>query len=153
MSDDALRQRLFDPTVLMSRLRVRVGEIMRIRYGLGLGYALACILTVVAVSLASSAPGEGPIGPASRAVLALLIVNLLLILALVSAVGWQLSPGLYKSISRVLNQDICLNKTNNLSQKNQSSPCKTTLVTAKHLISISYLGLSSLRNSLLPRGD
>ena len=91
MSDDALRQRLFDPAALMSRLRVRVGEIMRIRYGLGLGYALACILTVVAVSLASSAPGEGPIGPASRAVLALLIANLLLILALVGAMGWRVA--------------------------------------------------------------
>lgn len=74
---------------LAARATARLRMLGRVRFGLGFGYALAVALTILAVSLASSAPGEGPIGPASRAVLILLVVNLLLILGLVGAVGWQ----------------------------------------------------------------
>ena len=53
----------------------------------GLGWGLAAALTAVAVYLASSAPGAGPIGPVSRMVLGILGVNLVLILLLSAAAG------------------------------------------------------------------
>ena len=63
------------------------------RYALGAGYALAAVLTALAVWLASSAPVSGPVGPPSTAILVILAVNLLLIVALATAVGarvWSL---------------------------------------------------------------
>ena len=59
------------------------------RYLLGVGYVLAAVLTAGAVFLASSAPGTGPLGPASRTVLIILSANLVLILALAGLVGWR----------------------------------------------------------------
>jgi two-component system nitrogen regulation sensor histidine kinase NtrY len=53
----------------------------------GLGWGLAAALTAIAVYLASSAPGAGPIGPVSRMVLGILGVNLVLILLLSAAAG------------------------------------------------------------------
>ncbi len=59
------------------------------RYALGVGYALAALLTGVAVWMASRAPVNGPVGPPSRTILILLGVNLVLILALAANAGWS----------------------------------------------------------------
>ena len=62
---------------------------MTSRYGLGAGYAIAAILTAVAVWMASSAPVTGPVGPASHTILAILSLNLVLIGALAALAGWR----------------------------------------------------------------
>ncbi|HUO20894.1 MAG TPA: PAS domain-containing sensor histidine kinase [Caulobacteraceae bacterium] len=54
----------------------------------GAGWSLAAAITALAVYLAS-APGSGPIGPASDRVLLILGVNLLLIAFLLAAAGWR----------------------------------------------------------------
>jgi two-component system nitrogen regulation sensor histidine kinase NtrY len=59
------------------------------RFMLGLGYAVAAVLTFASVYLSTRAPGAGPIGPASRTVLAVELANLALILVLAASVGWQ----------------------------------------------------------------
>jgi two-component system nitrogen regulation sensor histidine kinase NtrY len=59
------------------------------RYGLGAGYALAALLTGVAVWMASSAPVTGPVGPPSRTILIILGLNLVLITALAALAGWR----------------------------------------------------------------
>ena len=64
-------------------------ERLRSRSWLGTGYALAALLTAVAVWMASSAPVTGPVGPRSQAILIVLGLNLVLIIALASAVGWR----------------------------------------------------------------
>jgi two-component system nitrogen regulation sensor histidine kinase NtrY len=64
-------------------------DLTRSRYLLGGGYALAFILTAIAVALASSPPATGPLGPASMAVLFVLGFNLLLIGALALLVCWR----------------------------------------------------------------
>jgi two-component system, NtrC family, nitrogen regulation sensor histidine kinase NtrY len=64
-------------------------ERLRSRSWLGMGYALAALLTAVAVWMASSAPVTGPVGPRSQAILIVLGLNLVLIIALASAVGWR----------------------------------------------------------------
>jgi two-component system, NtrC family, nitrogen regulation sensor histidine kinase NtrY len=56
---------------------------------LGVGYALAGVLTAVSVWMASSAPVTGPVGPRSQAILILLGLNLVLIIALASTIGWR----------------------------------------------------------------
>ena len=53
----------------------------------GLGWGVAAVLTAISVYMASSAPGAGPIGPASRTVLLILGVNLALILFLCASAG------------------------------------------------------------------
>ena len=53
----------------------------------GLGWGLAAALTAVAVYLASSAPGAGPIGAIGSSVLTILGLNLALILLLSAAAG------------------------------------------------------------------
>jgi two-component system nitrogen regulation sensor histidine kinase NtrY len=53
-----------------------------------LGWGLAAAVTAVAVYLAT-APGSGPVGPASNRVLLILGMNLLLIAALLAAAGWR----------------------------------------------------------------
>src|SRR5690606_24797936 len=58
-------------------------------YVMGAGYVLAATLTAIAVLLAASPPSTGPLGPASRIILTLLGVNLVLLLALAGAVGWR----------------------------------------------------------------
>jgi two-component system nitrogen regulation sensor histidine kinase NtrY len=70
---------------LFGRLRGRLAS----RWLLGGGYALACILTAVAVWMASSAPVAGLAGRRSGIILTILGVNLVLILALVASVGWR----------------------------------------------------------------
>jgi two-component system nitrogen regulation sensor histidine kinase NtrY len=59
------------------------------RYALGVGYAVASVMTALAVWLASSAPLTGPEGPRSEAILAILGLNLTLIVGLLAAVGWR----------------------------------------------------------------
>jgi two-component system nitrogen regulation sensor histidine kinase NtrY len=58
-------------------------------YRLGAAYGLAAILTGVCVWMASLAPVNGPAGPTSRFILGLLSINLVLIIGLALAVGWQ----------------------------------------------------------------
>jgi two-component system nitrogen regulation sensor histidine kinase NtrY len=53
----------------------------------GLGWGVAAALTAISVYLASSAPGRGPVGPASRTVMVILSLNLALILLLSAAAG------------------------------------------------------------------
>ena len=65
------------------------GTVSRVNSGLfGLGWGLAAAITALAVYLAS-APGAGPVGPASNRVLLILAMNLLLIGALLAAAGWR----------------------------------------------------------------
>ncbi len=54
----------------------------------GLVWGLSAAITALAVYLAS-APGAGPVGPASNRVLLILAVNLLLIAALLAGAGWR----------------------------------------------------------------
>lgn len=54
----------------------------------GLVWGLSAAITALAVYLAS-APGAGPVGPASNRVLFILAVNLLLIAALLAGAGWR----------------------------------------------------------------
>jgi two-component system nitrogen regulation sensor histidine kinase NtrY len=60
------------------------------RYVLGGGYALAAILTGVAILLAAAPPETGPLAPASRNILVILGFNLVLILGLAGVVGLRL---------------------------------------------------------------
>lgn len=57
---------------------------------LGVGYGVAVGLTVLAIILAASPPQTGPLGPASRLILTLLGLNLILILLLIAAVGLRI---------------------------------------------------------------
>jgi two-component system nitrogen regulation sensor histidine kinase NtrY len=60
------------------------------RFALGLvGYVVAFLLTLAAIYLSTRAPGTGPIGPASRTILDVVLANLILILILAAAVGWS----------------------------------------------------------------
>jgi two-component system nitrogen regulation sensor histidine kinase NtrY len=59
------------------------------RYGLGAGYTFAALMTGVAVWMASSAPVTGPVGPASRTILIILGLNLILIGALAALAAWR----------------------------------------------------------------
>ncbi len=76
------------PPVRFSRTWWR--EHLRSRYVIGGAYALAVILTVTGVALASSPPKSGPISPASTAILVVLGFNLALILAIATIVGLRL---------------------------------------------------------------
>ena len=71
------------------RLFARLRDRLAARWLMGAGYALACILTAVAVWMASSAPVAGLAGQRSGVILSILGVNLVLILALVASVGWR----------------------------------------------------------------
>ena len=62
----------------LRRLRERLDP----RFVLGLGYAVAVLLTLAAVYLTARAPGAGRIGAAGRTMLAVVLCNLVLILAL-----------------------------------------------------------------------
>ncbi|MGA0607159.1 ATP-binding protein [Phenylobacterium sp. VNQ135] len=57
---------------------------------LGVGYGVAVGLTVLAIILAASPPQTGPLGPASRLILTLLGLNLVIILLLMAAVGLRI---------------------------------------------------------------
>ena len=65
-------------------------ELLRSRYVIGGAYALAVVLTVTGVALASSPPKSGPISPASTAILIVLGFNLVLILGVATVVGLRL---------------------------------------------------------------
>jgi two-component system nitrogen regulation sensor histidine kinase NtrY len=67
----------------------RLREPTASRWLLGGGYALASILTAIAVWMASSAPVIGLAGQRSSVILTILGLNLGLILALVASVGWR----------------------------------------------------------------
>lgn len=68
----------------------RLWRALQSRYVLGGGYALAALLTAVAISLAASPPETGPLAPASKNILAILAFNLVLILALAAQVGFRI---------------------------------------------------------------
>ena len=55
------------------------------------GYAAAAAITALAISLAASAPGAGPLSDTSRMVLGLLGLNLLLLLVLAGVIGWRVT--------------------------------------------------------------
>jgi two-component system nitrogen regulation sensor histidine kinase NtrY len=59
------------------------------RYGLGAGYALAALMTTIAVWMASSAPVTGPVGPQTQTILIILCLNLVLIAALAIPAAWR----------------------------------------------------------------
>ncbi|UTP37735.1 PAS domain-containing sensor histidine kinase [Phenylobacterium sp. LH3H17] len=69
----------------------RLWRTLQSRYVLGGGYALAALLTAVAILLAASPPETGPLEPASKNILAILGFNLVLILALAAQVGVRLA--------------------------------------------------------------
>jgi two-component system nitrogen regulation sensor histidine kinase NtrY len=69
----------------------RFWRAMQSRYVLGGGYALAAVLTAVAILLAASPPETGPLAPASKNILAILALNLVLILALAVQVGFRVT--------------------------------------------------------------
>ncbi|WP_304165440.1 PAS domain-containing sensor histidine kinase [Phenylobacterium aquaticum] len=68
----------------------QVWRALQSRYVLGGGYALAALLTGVAILLAAAPPETGPLAPASRNILVILGFNLVLILALAGMVGLRL---------------------------------------------------------------
>jgi len=69
----------------------RLWRALQSRYLLGGGYALAALLTAVAILLAASPPETGPLAPASKNILAILGFNLVLILALAAQVGIRMA--------------------------------------------------------------
>ena len=68
----------------------RAQTILQSRYLLGGGYVLALTMTGLAIFLAASPPETGPLAPASRNILVILGLNLVLILGLAAAVGIRL---------------------------------------------------------------
>ncbi|MET3667285.1 two-component system nitrogen regulation sensor histidine kinase NtrY [Caulobacter sp. 1776] len=77
-----------DPPTRFSRAWWR--ELLRSRYLTGGGYALAVILTVAGVALASSPPKTDSISTASTVILVVLSFNLVLILGVATVVGLRL---------------------------------------------------------------
>ncbi len=77
-----------DPPARFSRAWWR--ELLRSRYLIGGGYALAVILTVAGVALASSPPRTDSISTASTVILVVLSFNLVLILGVATVVGLRL---------------------------------------------------------------
>ncbi len=71
-------------------IRAMLGRALQSRYTLGGGYAIAAVLTAVAILLAASPPEDGPLRPASTTILTVLSLNLVLILALAALVGYRL---------------------------------------------------------------
>jgi two-component system nitrogen regulation sensor histidine kinase NtrY len=69
----------------------RLWQALQSRVVLGIGYGVAVLLTGVAILLAASPPETGPIGPASRLILTVLVLNLVLILALTTVVALRLA--------------------------------------------------------------
>ena len=59
------------------------------RYAFGTGFAVAAIVTALAVFLTATTPGTKPTLPVSRAMLTVLSLNLILILCLAAAAGWR----------------------------------------------------------------
>lgn len=68
----------------------RLWRALQSRYVLGGGYALAAVLTAVAILLAASPPETGPLAPASKNIMAILALNLVLIVALAVQVGLRI---------------------------------------------------------------
>ncbi|OXE36128.1 MAG: PAS domain-containing sensor histidine kinase [Phenylobacterium zucineum] len=68
----------------------RVWQLVRARYALAGAYSLALVLTAIAILLAASPPGTGPLAPASRNILVILGLNLVLIFFLAATVGIRL---------------------------------------------------------------
>ncbi len=73
------------PLAVWRALRERPGP----RFVLGVGYAAAILMTAGAVYLTSRAPGAGPVGPTSRTILAVVLANLALVLALLASAAWS----------------------------------------------------------------
>jgi two-component system nitrogen regulation sensor histidine kinase NtrY len=68
----------------------RIWRALQSRYVLGGGYVIALLLTGIAILLAASPPETGPLAPASRNILVILGLNLVLILFLAGMVGVRL---------------------------------------------------------------
>jgi len=68
-----------------------VWRVLQARLFLGAGYGLAVALTALSIILAASPPASGPIGPASRLILTVLSLNLILILTLAAVAALQLA--------------------------------------------------------------
>ena len=68
----------------------RIRSALQSRLVLGAAYAVAALLTFLAILLTASPPSEGPLGPASDLILTLLFLNLGLILFLVVSVGLRI---------------------------------------------------------------
>ena len=84
MSERARPEPLATPG-LAAKLRAQ----LPLRGLLGGAYAIACLLTAVAVWMASAAPAAGLAGHRSGLILRVLDVNLVLIAVLVASVGWK----------------------------------------------------------------
>jgi two-component system nitrogen regulation sensor histidine kinase NtrY len=69
----------------------RLWRALQSRYLLGGGYAIAAFLAAVAILLAASPPETGPLAPASKNILIILGLNLVLILALAAQVGLRVA--------------------------------------------------------------
>ena len=69
----------------------RLWRALQSRYLLGGGYAIAAFLAAVAILLAASPPETGPLAPASKNILVILGLNLVLILALAAQVGLRVA--------------------------------------------------------------
>ena len=67
-----------------------LGEALRSRVTLGVGFGIASALTGIAIVMAASPPASGPLGPTSRLILTLLGFNFILIFGLVAAVVLRL---------------------------------------------------------------
>ena len=65
----------------------RLSQALQSRVVLGVGYGVAATLTTLAILLAASPPPTGPLGPTSELILTVLGFNLVLILALSTAVA------------------------------------------------------------------
>ena len=87
--DDRVASNLDGAVTLSPTWLARLRRRLTSRWSLGGAYALACILTGVAVWMASSAPIAGLAERRSLIILTLLGVNLAIILALVAAVSWR----------------------------------------------------------------
>ena len=82
---------------LSNRIAARWRGRVQPRFILGIGYGVAVLLTIAAVYFSTRAPGAGKAGPASRIILAAVLGNLVLILALAAAVGWRVVKMLRES--------------------------------------------------------
>jgi two-component system nitrogen regulation sensor histidine kinase NtrY len=87
--DDGLASDLDGAVSLTPSWTARLRQRLTSRWAQGGAYALACVLTGVAVWMASSAPVAGLAERRSIIILTLLGVNLAVILALVASVSWR----------------------------------------------------------------
>ena len=78
----------------------RIWTMLQSRLVLGIGYGVAAALTSLAIVLAAYPPTEGPVGPISRVILAVLVLNMVLILGLMTVMALRIV-----ALSRVRSDD------------------------------------------------